>query len=44
MSYCVALLEDDIVPSLHQVQLPVQLQTKDGVEYDGVLEPSKKFT
>ena len=43
-SYCVALLEDDIVPPLHQVQLPVQLQTKDGVEYDGVLEPSKMFT
>lgn len=43
-SYCVALLEDGIVPPLHQVQLPVQLQTKDAVEYDGVLEPSKKFT
>ena len=43
-SYCVAVLEDGIVPPLHQVQLPVQLQTKNAVEYDGVLEPSKKFT
>ena len=32
-----------MVPPLHQVQLPVQLQTKEVLEYDGVLEPSKKF-
>ena len=41
-SYCVALLEDG-VPLLHQVQLPVQLLTKDILERDGILKPAKKF-
>ena len=43
-SYCVALLEEGVVPPLHQVQLPVQLQTKDILECDGILELAKKFT
>ena len=48
-SSSLAIQYSSLHASRHTGALPVkagvvQLQTKDGVEYDGVLEPSKKFT